>query len=104
MEIRQFGGRNAPPAAYAAFSPTMFFDGELFIGGLFWDGRASGLTKTETAALGNGPTLDPLADQAKGPFQNPVEMALANPGVEEIVLATFKIRPYAKLYKKVFLA
>jgi cytochrome c peroxidase len=71
-----FGGRNAPTAAYAKFSPPLHWDGELFIGGLFWDGRASGNKVTDTAVLGGGPTFDPLADQAKGPFQNPVEMAL----------------------------
>ena len=102
-----FGGRNAPPAAYAAFSPPMFFDGELFIGGLFWDGSASGLTfNTATGGLGDGPTGDPLADQAKGPFQNPVEMALPSDGfsgtVEEEVLGILQAAHYAKLYKKAF--
>ena len=37
-----FGGRNAPSAAYAMFSPNLHWDEELFIGGMFWDGRASG--------------------------------------------------------------
>ena len=37
-----FGGRNAPEASYAGFSPIFHFDGELFVGGLFWDGRATG--------------------------------------------------------------
>ncbi len=42
-----------------------FDDGEgLWIGGQFWDGRATG-----DCALG-----DPLADQALGPFLNQVEM------------------------------
>lgn len=55
------GGRNAPPSSYAAFSPIFYFDEVegLYIGGQFWDGRA--------------PTL---ADQAKGPFLNLVEMAM----------------------------
>ena len=55
------GGLNSPSAGYAAFSPTFFFDeGEgLWIGGQFWNGRA--------------PTLE---EQAKGPFLNPVEMAM----------------------------
>jgi cytochrome c peroxidase len=58
-----FGGRNAPTAAYAMFSPVFGFDAVegLYIGGQFWDGRA--------------PTLD---EQAKGPFLNPVEMAMAD--------------------------
>ena len=56
-----FGGRNSPMAAYALNSPNFFFnDGEgLWMGGQFWDGRA-----------------DDLAEQAKGPFLNPVEMAM----------------------------
>jgi cytochrome c peroxidase len=54
-------------AAYGGESPVMYFDEEegLWIGGMFWDGRATGWT------LG-----DPLAEQAKGPFLNPVEQAL----------------------------
>ncbi|HEY3475247.1 MAG TPA: cytochrome-c peroxidase, partial [Anaerolineales bacterium] len=61
-----FGGRNSPISAYAMYSPVMYFDEEegLWIGGQFWDGRATG------SVLG-----DPLADQAVGPFLNPVEMA-----------------------------
>lgn len=55
------GGRNAPTSAYALYSPPFYFDYEegLYVGGQFWDGRAATLT-----------------DQAKGPFLNPVEMAL----------------------------
>ena len=62
----RFGGRNSPSAAYAMYSPIRFFDAgeELWIGGQFWDSRATG------DVLG-----DPLADQALGPFTNPVEMA-----------------------------
>ena len=61
-----FGGRNSPASAYAMYAPTRYFDdGEgLWIGGQFWDSRATG------EVLG-----DPLADQALGPFLNPVEMA-----------------------------
>jgi len=40
----------------------------LFVGGNFWDGRATG------EKLGN-----PAADQAQGPFLNPNEQALATP-------------------------
>ena len=59
-----FGGRNSPTAAYAMYNPIFHFDGELYIGGQFLDGRATG------NELG-----DPLADQALAPFLNPVEMA-----------------------------
>lgn len=62
----RFGGRNSPSAAYAMYSPIRYFDmvEGLWIGGQFWDSRATG------EVLG-----DPLADQALGPFTNPVEMA-----------------------------
>lgn len=61
---QRFGDRRPPTAAYGGESPVMYYDEpeELFIGGMFWDGRATGLT------LG-----DPLAEQAIGPFLNPVE-------------------------------
>jgi cytochrome c peroxidase len=74
-----FGGRNAPEASYEGFRPVFHYDEveELFVGGLFWDGRATGrMDITATGGLGDGPTGDPLADQAKGAFGNPVEMAL----------------------------
>ena len=87
-----FGGRNAPTAAYAGFSPPFHYDAdeELYIGGMFWDGRATGLTPT----LG-----DPLAEQALGPFLNPVEMALAN---KAEVIEIVKTSDYADLFLKVF--
>jgi cytochrome c peroxidase len=102
-----FGGRNAPTAAYAGFSPIFHHDGELFVGGLFWDGRATGRSDvTATGDLGSGPTGDPLADQAKGPFGNPVEMALTpvNTGslTETEVVAIIQASDYADLFEKVF--
>jgi cytochrome c peroxidase len=61
----RFGDRKPPSAAYATQSPIFHQDkkGE-FVGGNFWDGRATG------EKLGN-----PSADQAQGPFLNPVEQA-----------------------------
>lgn len=104
-----FGGRNAPTAAYAGFSPKFHYDAveELFIGGLFWDGRATGrMDVTATIDLGTGGTGDPLADQAKGPFGNPVEMALTteNTGVttEEAVMAIIQASDYADKFAKEF--
>ncbi len=88
-DLVPFGGRNAPPAAYAAFSPKLHWDtsDELFLGGVFWDGRASGQPTTATATGAEldrtDPTGDPLADQAKGPFLNPVEMGLTS--LEDVV-------------------
>jgi len=74
----RFGNRKPPSAAYAAESPILHFIDEkennrneteiLFIGGNFWDGRATG------EKLGN-----PAADQAQGPFLNPAEQALPDP-------------------------
>jgi cytochrome c peroxidase len=62
----RFGDRKPPSAAYATVSPVFQVDKKgLFVGGNFWDGRATGET------LGN-----PAADQAQGPFLNPVEQAL----------------------------
>jgi cytochrome c peroxidase len=79
----------------------------LFIGGLFWDGRATGrMDVTATGGLGSGPTGDPLADQAKGPFGNPVEMALTleNTGktTEVAVVDIIKASDYADKFTKNF--
>ena len=63
-----FGNRKPPTSAYATLSPIFHFDGALFVGGNFWDGRATG------ERLGN-----PAAEQALGPFLNPMEQALAAP-------------------------
>jgi cytochrome c peroxidase len=63
-----FGTRNSPMSAYAMYAPIFHFDGELWIGGQFWDGRAKGGTWPDQLH-------DPLAEQARGPFLNPVEMA-----------------------------
>ena len=56
----RFGNRKPPSAAYATPSPVLHFvreDGAtLFVGGNFWNGRATG------EKLGN-----PAADQAQGP-------------------------------------
>jgi len=64
----RFGDRKPPSAAYAAQSPIFHLTrqaGGTFVGGNFWDGRATG------EKLGN-----PAADQAQGPFLNPKEQAL----------------------------
>jgi cytochrome c peroxidase len=62
----RFGDRKPPSSAYATVSPIFHMDKKgLFVGGNFWDGRATG------EVLGN-----PAADQALGPFLNPKEQAL----------------------------
>ncbi len=64
----RFGDRKPPSAAYATVSPIFHQDKSgLFLGGNFWDGRATG------EVLGN-----PAADQALGPFLNTVEQALSD--------------------------
>ncbi|HET6375930.1 MAG TPA: cytochrome c peroxidase [Methylocella sp.] len=64
----RFGRLNAPSVGYAAFSPPFHWDKaeELYVGGQFWNGRAS-----------------TLADQAAQPFLNPDEMAM--PGKAAVV-------------------
>ena len=72
----RFGNRKPPSSAYATLAPPLHLeqeDGErLFVGGNFWDGRATGWE------LGNS-----AADQAHGPLLNPVEQN--NPDVEAVV-------------------
>lgn len=67
------GGRNAPTSAYCGLSPMLHLDqaGE-YVGGMFWDGRATGFRMH-----------DPLAEQAQGPPLNPVEMNM--PDVQTII-------------------
>jgi cytochrome c peroxidase len=69
----RFGNRKPPSSAYATPSPILHYVMEkkneaLFIGGNFWDGRATG------ERLGS-----PAAEQALGPFLNPLEQALSGP-------------------------
>jgi cytochrome c peroxidase len=84
-----FGDRKPPSSAYATLSPIFHMDKKgLFVGGNFWDGRATG------EKLGN-----PAADQAQGPFLNPAEQALAAPAdvVTRVCAAT-----YGNLFRQVW--
>ena len=89
----RFGNRKPPSSAYATPSPILHFVIEkkeaLFIGGNFWDGRATG------EKLGN-----PAADQAQGPFLNPVEQALATPA--DVVALVCAADDYGDLFRKVW--
>ena len=86
----RFGNRKPPSAAYASLSPIFHYDEvqELFVGGNFWDGRATGEN------LGN-----PAADQALGPFLNPVEQN--NPS-KKAVLEQVAASQYADLWEVVW--
>lgn len=79
------GDRNAPTAMYAKLIPEFHFDTteELYVGGQFWDGRASD-----------------LKEQAKGPFLNPGEMNMpSEAAVIERVQDNVK---YIKMFEKIY--
>lgn len=86
----RFGNRKPPAAAYAGDSPILYFNVSegTWIGGMFWDGRATGST-----------LRDPLAEQAKGPFLNPMEQGLPDAAcvVYRVVTSDYK-----HLYKQVW--
>jgi cytochrome c peroxidase len=86
----RFGNRKPPTAAYGGDSPPLYLDedGETWEGGMFWDGRATGWL------LG-----DPLAEQAMGPFLNPLEQN--NPDAAQVILKVSQ-SSYAKLFEQVW--
>jgi len=81
----RFGTLNAPSAGYAAFSPFFHWDANegLYIGGQFWNGRAA-----------------TLAEQAAGPFLNPVEMAM--PSKWAVVTRLKQNRHYVWQFSKLY--
>jgi cytochrome c peroxidase len=85
-----FGNRKPPSAAYAGDSMPLRYDAALdgWVGGMFWDGRATG------DVLG-----DPLAEQAKGPFLNPLEQGLSS---AEELCNKVKAGTYAALFEQVW--
>ncbi|MEW6489623.1 MAG: cytochrome c peroxidase [Thermodesulfobacteriota bacterium] len=86
----RFGNRKPPASAYAGDSPLLYFDEEDggWFGGMFWDGRATGWT------LG-----DPLAEQAQGPYLNPLEQALPN---ARVLCTKVWSSAYAGLFEEVW--
>ena len=84
------GNRKPPTAAYGGESPVLYYDeiDEVWVGGMFWDGRATGET------LG-----DPLAEQAQGPFLNPLEQNNPNP---KLVCIKVRDSEYADLFEEVW--
>jgi cytochrome c peroxidase len=88
---QRFGNRKPNSSAYATLSPlfhAIIEDGKVqFEGGNFWDGRATGYT------LGN-----PAADQAQGPFLNPVEQNISS---SKILVEKVCRSDYASLFIKI---
>ena len=84
------GNRKPPSAAYATRSPVFQYDRKEddFVGGSFWDGRATGWL------LGN-----PAAEQAQGPFVNPVEHNLRD---EQTVVQKVCSSDYASLFRQTY--
>ncbi len=84
-----FGGRKPPSAAYATFSPVFSYDRneDEFIGGLFWDGRATGAV-----------TGIPAGDQALGPFLNKVEQN--HHSESDVLLKLMNDNKYVQMWNK----
>ena len=86
----RFGNRKPPTSSYGGNSPVLHFDKKekAWVGGMFWDGRATGKQ-----------LKDPLAEQAQGPFLNPLEQNI--PDTKTICL-TIKDANYAPLFEQVW--
>lgn len=86
----RFGNRKPPAAAYAGDSPVLRFDKKekVWAGGMFWDGRATGKQ-----------LRDPLSEQAKGPFLNPLEHNV--PDARALCMKV-KDAAYAPLFERVW--
>ena len=80
----RFGARNAPSAMYARYVPPLHYDAAIhgWVGGLFWDGRASSLEQ-----------------QAGMPMLHPLEMN--NPDKASVVRA-IRRASYAGQFRDVF--
>lgn len=81
------GNRKPPTAAYGGESPILYYE-DTWIGGMFWDGRATGWTLD-----------DPLAEQAQGPFLNPLEQN--TPNAKKVCLKVAQ-SDYADLFEGVW--
>jgi cytochrome c peroxidase len=86
---QRFGNRKPPSSAYASFAPIFHYDGDEFLGGTFWDGRATG------ERLGT-----PVADQALMPFLNPVEQNMSGP--QAVCQAVTHSKKLAGLFEEVW--
>lgn len=86
----RFSQRKPQSYMYATFAPVLHYNalqGD-FVGGNFWDMRASGYR-----------LQDPSAEQAQGPPTNPVEMGLPDSACLAYRLSE---APYRKLFEKVW--
>jgi len=81
----RFSGRKPQSHTYAGYSPVLHYNLEQgdFVGGQFWDMRATGL-RLDSA----------LAEQAQGPPLNPVEMGLIDPAC---MVYRMSQRPYRSM-------
>ena len=86
----RFGNRKSPTSSYGGDSPVLHFDKneKVWVGGMFWDGRASGRR-----------LKDPLAEQALGPFLNPLEQNI--PDAKALCIKV-KGSSYASLFEQVW--
>jgi cytochrome c peroxidase len=86
----RFSQRKPQTHAYAPFAPALHYNASQgdFVGGNFWDMRATGIR------LGN-----PAAEQAQAPPTNPVEM-----GLPDFACMVYRIsqRPYRSLFETVW--
>jgi cytochrome c peroxidase len=98
-DAQNFGDRKPPSAAYATFSPVLHYDmaEELFIGGNFWNGRATGKHYEGNPDL--GPYSPTAAEQALGPFTNPAEHNVPD---MKTVLEKISTAKYISLWEKVW--
>ncbi len=78
------GDRNAPMVTYASYTPKFSSIADIaFRGGQFWDGRATD-----------------LAEQAKGPFLNKIEMQM--PDVASVIIRIIEKESYVTAFKKFY--
>lgn len=86
----RFGNRKPPASSYAGKSPVLHFDDKkkVWVGGMFWDGRATGKRMK-----------DPLAEQAQGPFLNPLEQNI--PDAQSVCMKV-KGSSYAPAFERVW--
>ena len=86
----RFGNRKPPASSYCGDSPVLHFDKKekVWVGGMFWDGRATGKR-----------LKDPLAEQAQGPFLNPLEQNIPD---SKTICMKIKDAPYASLFEQVW--